>query len=250
MRSIKFFSVRQILVFAVLFFAGVSVTNARILILPETGFYSFGNKKHPLENSQIQMLENDLREKTGLKGLGFNYDGELDYDVWENATSGSEKLRETIIGAIDDELNIFQINSYSNSKDIHFAQTDAGTIDVNTGITTYELFFDFADFESAKKLSREEAIESFSLSINLFHEIDHKVGYRPLRYFEGVRPEISSRHIVGVRENTNFVRSELGLVLRDAKQIGAQKFSMNVYKIKFVERSGKSYFLRWRINGK
>lgn len=214
---------------------GVLFAQARILI-----------DSANISKSQIELFEKDLRAKTGLQSLGFNEENELDYDVWETAKYGSQKMREGIIGAIDDELNIFKIRNYPNAKDIHFARTDAGTVDIVTKITTYEIKFDFADFHNAGKNSDIEALESFTLAINLFHEIDHKVSYD----ISSPIPMHKVRSEIRVRENVNFTRKELGLILRDTKRVLGRKYHRDVYEIPFVDRLGRRKFLRWRIKRK
>lgn len=215
---------------------GVLITKSKIII----------NVNRGLSESQKELFEKDLREKTGLQSIGFNQENELDYDVWEVAKSGSQKMREAITGAIDDELNIFQISNYSNAKNVHFAIADKGMIDVNTKITYYELKFDFADFESAKKYSDAEALNSFTLAMNLFHEINHKVSYTQnnMSRLQGVRPEVN------VRQNVNSIRQELGLIMRDTHKILGKKYRENMYKILFVDKSGKRKFLRWKVKDK
>ena len=239
-----------IFVLAYFFFNGVSIAKSKIIIIssrqtPE----HFGNEKRKVSESQIKLIEEDLRKKTGLEGLGFNEYSELVYDVLEEPKSGSEKLREAITGAIEDEFNIFQIIDYSNSRAIQFALTDEGTIDVNTDITTYKLKFDFADFKNSKKYSDSEALDSFTLGITLFHEIDHKVSYNeesPHSLY-GVRAETHSGGFSGVIENVNLVRRELGLIPRDTKRLSGKRYRKNIYEIPFVVRSGKYKFLRWEI---
>lgn len=215
---------------------GVLITKSKIIVSTNRG----------LSELQKELFEKDLREKTGLQSLKFNEENELNYGVWEVAQSGSQKMREAITGAIDDELNIFQISNYSNAKDVHFAITDKGMIDVNTKITYYELKFDFADFESAKKYSDAGVLDSFTLAMNLFHEINHKVSYsqNSISRLQGVRPEAN------VRQNVNSIRQELGLIMRDTDEKLGKKYRKNMYKILFVDKSGKRKFLRWKVKDK
>lgn len=241
-----------ILVLLSFFTYGVSFVEARIIIISnrQTPVHRIDQKRQ-VSDATIRIFERDLREKTGLKSLRFASNNELIYSFLEKATSGSEKMREAIKAAIDDELNIFQISDYSNSKNIQFAKTDAGTVYVATGITEYRVEFDFADFVSAEKHSDVDALYSFTLGITLFHEINHKVDHQgnddlP---FRGIRPDLSTKRFAGVIENTNWVRAELGLIERDTTRILGEKYIDNVYEIPFVDEVGNNKFLRWEVNG-
>ncbi len=237
--------VLRFLIFFIVFLSSVLLAEAKILIV--------GNSKdHGLSQKQVEELERDLHSKTGLESLRFDGRGELVFDLREKAEKGSRKMRQAITGAILDDRNIFEIGDHSNSGKIHFALTDAGTIDVNTLITVYKVQFDFADFKNAERFSDAEVLESYTLGITLFHEIDHKAGYdteNPMPLF-GVRPETSSPNTTGVIENVNSVRAELGLILRDTKRIAGRRYGKNMFEIPFLDQSGKKKYLRWEIAGK
>lgn len=229
---------------------GVSIARSKILVISNRQIPEhFRDEKPKVSELRIKLIEEDLREKIGLHSLEFNVYGELVYDVSEEPKSGSEKMRKAITGAIEDEWNVFKIGDYSNARTIHFALTDEGTIDVNTDITFYNVKFDFADFKNSKKYSDSEALKSFTIGITLFHEIDHKVSYdeeNPHPLF-GVRPETHSENVLGVIENANLVRSELGLIQRDTKRLSGKRYRRNIYEIPFVTHSGKYRFLRWEV---
>src|SRR5262249_54670483 len=143
-------------------------------ILEETN-----EKGHKLTKGQKAAIERDLRAKTGLNSIGFDKNGRLAYDKSEKANGGSAQLRQAITGAIDDQKNVFQLGDYSNSENIQFASTDAGSFNSTTGITTYQVQLDFADYQDARNLSDTEAIDSFTIGLTLYHEVDHKVSYDP-----------------------------------------------------------------------
>ncbi len=198
----------------------------------------------------------DLREKTGLKSLRLDGKNFLVFDSESEILAGSNTMRGLIRGAIKDSKNTFQITDLSGSPKIHFSQTDQGTVDVETGKTKYLVKFDFEDFEKSRRYSSDEALGSFSLGINLFHEIDHKVSYDPADPIpvSGVRPDKSSPEARGVIENTNLVRRELGLIPRDTKSRFGFRYKglvgsfRNTFQILFRSDKGRRKFLRWRVD--
>ncbi|NNE98337.1 MAG: hypothetical protein HKN25_04870 [Pyrinomonadaceae bacterium] len=214
--------------------------------------------KYEISDTQKKEIENDLREKMGLASIGFDKHETLIYDKREPAIRGSEKMRELILSAIDDQKNVFLVCNYSGANEVQFAKTDKGWIDVNSRITTYEIMFDFEDFENSRRYTPDVVLESYSLGILLFHEIDHKVSYDPKYPIPptGVRPDKSSRGVRGVIENTNIVRRELSLVLRNSKRRiakryrGANQIFTNTRQITFKGPAGKRNFLRWKLESK
>ena len=213
-------------------------------------------KYYLVSGANIERIEAELRKTTGLNRITVNKNGVLSYDKNEKSTSGSEKMRRAILGAIDDQKNVFRIINVSRSRKIQFGVTDQGTTDVNSRITTYQIMIDFADFENSRKYTPEEVQKSFTVGIVIFHEIDHKASYdsRDPLPKSGIRPDISSRGIRGVIENTNAVRKELSLSLRDPKQYlgkiyyGHSPVFANTHQIEFQSATGKrKLFLRWRL---
>jgi hypothetical protein len=200
-------------------------------------------------------LINDLQSKTGLRSIGIDEMGRLIYDRSEKPSGGSEKMRRLILGAIDDPRNFFQISDYPDAAGLHFGRIDEGTVDLETGKVCYDVGFDFTDFTDAAGFSPPEVLASFSPGIVLFHEIDHKVSYDPAGPIPAgkVRPDKSTENIRGVIENTNIVRKELGLILRDAETAagelsgGDTRFFYRTIRIPFFDRSGGRVYLRWKL---
>jgi len=207
-----------------------------------------------LDSETTTQFVDDLREKTGLSSLRVRQEGFLIYDGKSESSDGSKTMRHLISGAIDDQLNTFEIKSESKSTSIHFSQTDQGTVNTETGKTRYLVSFDFEDFDKSRRYSSGEALGAFSYAINLFHEIDHKVSYDPSDPIppSGVRPDRGSPIHRGVIEQTNLVRKELGLIARDSKTRfgfryrGLVSLFRNTYQILFRDRKGKKKFLRWK----
>ena len=207
-----------------------------------------------VEPERREAIVNDIREKTGLVSLAADENNVLFLKGLNEILGGSETMRSLILGAIEDMENTFLIQDYSRSARINFSQTDQGTVNVETGKTRYIVGFDFDDFEKSRRYSSDEALGSFSLGINLFHEIDHKVSYDPTDPIpeSGVRPDKSSERERGVIENTNLVREELGLIARDPKSKFGIRYRglvsqfRNTLQILFRNKKGKRRFLRWR----
>ena len=216
------------------------------------------DKRYVIPDKHIENLESDLKEKTGLKTIRFDEKGKLVYDRSDRAQNGSEKLRRTIVGAIEDEKNIFHIGDYSSVRNIHFAETDSGTIDVLSKMTYYRVKIDYRDFKNCRRYTPKKVLKAFTMAIILFHEIDHKVSYDPSDPIPagGVRPDKSSDGIRGVIENTNMIRKELSLILRKSDQHNGElyrgliDFYKNTFHIRFVNIAGERRNLRWKIERK
>ncbi|NNE97573.1 MAG: hypothetical protein HKN25_00995 [Pyrinomonadaceae bacterium] len=224
---------------------------------------------HPLENpertnrsvsdSDREIIETDLRKKTGMESIEFDQKGLLSYDGNEQAYKSSKTMRRAILGAIDDKNNIFFISDVSGSRQIQFALTDRGTIDTNTRITSYQVMIDFADFKNSRKYSPVQVSDSYTIGITLYHEINHKVSYDPNDPIppSGVRPDLGTKSVRGVIENTNAVRKELSLSLRDSKSYLANEYRGNnkvyakTHQVLFRCFRGKlKLYLRWKIEDK
>ncbi len=169
--------------------------------------------------AHLKTIETDLRSKSGHQSIRFDKNGFLTYDKNDAAIEGAERMRRALLGAIEDENSIFEIIDCSGSKNIQFAKTDQGTIDTIPRITTYQVLIDFTGFYRSRKLTPPEVLTSYTIGITLFHEINHKVSYDPNDPIpsSGVRPDLGSRCVRGVIENTNTVRRELSLSLRNPK---------------------------------
>jgi RHS repeat-associated protein len=208
------------------------------------------DKNRKLTEDQKKAIEKDLQAKTGLTSIHFDQNGRLTYDRNERAQGGSAQLRQNILGAIDDPTNLFQIGDYSNSDNIQFAATDEGSVDLTTGITTYQVKIDFADFQDARNLSDTGALDAFSVGLNLDHEIDHKVSYDPNNPLPpGGRGDGGPN---GVIADVNVAQSQLGLATRAPDSHTGQPYKgpdsrlKNTYQIQF-NASGKAKFLRWKL---
>jgi RHS repeat-associated protein len=215
------------------------------------------DKKHKLTKDEKKAIEKDLQAKTGLSSIHFDKNGKLTYDPSEKANGGSAQFRQSITGAINDSKNVFQIGDYSGSENIQFAETGAGaTTTSNAGVTTYQVKIDFADFRDARNLSDSQALDAFSLGLNLYHEIDHKVSYdpsNPIPAGMATRPDISpGPGVPGVIDDVNVAQSQLGLASRAPGAHTGQRYNgvdprlKNTYQIEF-NASGKAKFLRWKL---
>ena len=214
----------------------------------------FFDEKSASYFSGRELIE-DLQSKTGLRSIGIDEKGRLIYDRLEKPSGGSEKMRRLILGAIDDTRNFFQISDYADAAGLHFGRIDEGTVDLVTGRVCYDVGFDFTDFTDAAEFSPAEVLASFSPGIVLFHEIDHKVSYDPADPIPAgsVRPDKSTEKTRGVIENTNIVRKELDLILRDAGAVSGElsggdiRLFYRTVQIPFFDRSGRRVYLRWKL---
>ena len=223
------------------------------------------HKKCHTRRSSLLEIEADLREKTGLQSIHFNRSGVLAYDPEDLEDLGSRRLRQTIVAAIDDPKHIFEICDFSGSRHIHFAVTDEGTIVERLKLVgstyypmgkviVYRIQIDFSDYKNSQAYTPREVYNANTLGITLFHEIDHKVSYDPDDPIppRGTRPDRSTARIRGVIENTNTVRRELSLPIRETIYAKAAecfgRSESDTYQISFRTKSGKRRFLRWKRN--
>ena len=129
---------------------------------------------------------------------------------------------------------------------------------MNSRVTVYQIMIDFADFRKSRRYSPKEVMETYTVGLTLFHEIDHKAGYDPENPHPefGMRPDKSSNGIRGVIENTNTIRKELSLMLRKSNQHKGQPYKglvaafRNMQEIQFIDESGKNKSLRWKLQKK
>jgi hypothetical protein len=194
------------------------------------------DEKHKLTQGQMDAIAKDLRQKTGLSSIGFDNNGKLGYDKNEIAEGGSIGLREQITSAIDSQSNIFKLGDYSGDSEVTFINADQGTVDKNTGISTYNIQIDFADYANAAALSDKQALAAFSLGLGVSHEVDHKF---PVPNARDTGPG-------GVIDNVNVFQRQLSLATRD----------INVHdivcpsgrcSIPFHDGNGKERTLRWQM---
>ena len=187
----------------ILYLSTIIPCQAKIIILKESV-----KVKHRIKSAQQKEIERDLREKAGLKSLRFDENGMLIFNKTEKPEKGSKKFRQLITGAIQDQNNIFEIVNYSNSGEFHFAKIDEGTtialtenkgqrIVENGRVTIYRIMIDFADYKNSQRYSHKEVLQSHTIGITLFHEINHKVSYDLTDPIPagGIRPDKSSSSI-------------------------------------------------------
>jgi RHS repeat-associated protein len=196
------------------------------------------NKKHALSGSQMKHLEKDLQHKTGLNSIHFDETGKLTYDKGETASGGSSKMRDQITAAIDSTTDVFKLGNYSGDDKIQFADTDKGTVNTKTGVTTYNVRFDFSDFQNAADHSDTQANAAFSVGLTLSHEIDHK--------FPSFTP--SDNGPGGVIDFVNGIQKQLGLPTRDD---GSHEgtCAKGTCSISFHDQNGQQHLLKWQLEG-
>ncbi|WP_263377690.1 RHS repeat domain-containing protein [Granulicella paludicola] len=191
---------------------------------------------HKLTNAQMSAIAKDLQQKTGLSSIAFDKNGQLGYDKDETANGGSAGLRDQITSAIDSQANVFKLADYSNDPKLNFMDSDAGSMNANSGQTTYNVRIDFADYANAAGQSDKQAMAAFSLGLGVSHEIDHKFPvYNPRDTGPG-----------GVIDNVNVFQRQLGLATRDIN-VHNITCPSGTCSIPFHDPGGKERTLRWQL---
>jgi hypothetical protein len=145
-------------------------------------------------------------------------------------------MRDQITAVIDSKTDIFRLSDYSGSQDIQFMQTDQGTTDIKTGVTTFNVQIDFADFQNAAGQSDFLAAAAFSVGLVLSHEFDHK--------FPNFNPTDNGPG--GVIDFVNGMQKELGLPTRD---LGSHQgvCSHGNCSVSFHDANGQQHLLKWQM---
>lgn len=213
------------------------------------------DKEMALTEDQLKKVERDLQAKTGLKNLKF-VDGKLTYDPNEVASGGSKTLRDNILGAINDQFNSFILSNASGNESVSFARIEPGAW--ITGLRTYFIQIDFADYTNAKNFSDSDAYDAFSLGLQIFHEINHKATYNASgETIYTFRNDVSTTpKILGVIDVVNLAQAELGLIQRasgahDAvSEPGNTSLAPGTLGVQFKDGSGKDKFVRFKKESK
>lgn len=207
-----------------------------------------------LNESQLQMVQQSLRQKTGLVELGFDRQGALTLGNRQNIAGGSATARALLQAAVD-SANLYELESHERSPEIAFAEIRASAdrqIDLASKRTTIrQVQLDFADFNCLS--GAPEAKASFDIGIALLHELAH--GVLKLQDPPGDTDEIGEcdAHI-------NQIRRELQLPERlyyhpgiSVVQTRGKKRIVSA-RLVFVERTvvnskpSKQYSLSWLAN--
>ncbi len=128
-----------------------------------------------LNDKQLQIIQESLRQKSGFVELSFNQNGVLTLGNRQNIAGGSAKAQALLIKAVD-SVDFFELESCERSLEIAFAELQASNdrIDaVGKRTSIYQLRLDFADFNHLS--GAREAKAAFDIGISLLHELTHGV---------------------------------------------------------------------------
>jgi len=129
---------------------------------------------HRLNAQQLQMALESLRHKTGFLEMHFDEAGFLTLGDRTRIAGGSATARELLIAAVDGS-KVFELENYSHSPLVAFAQIDTGDEYVcpatKAPIEVQPLRLDFADF--AQLRGSPDVLEAFDLGLVVLHELAH-----------------------------------------------------------------------------
>lgn len=129
-----------------------------------------------LNESQLQTLQESLRQKSGFVELEFDRQGALALGNRQNIAGGSATARALLQAAVD-SANLFELESHDRSPEIAFARivgaANRQPDPTSVRTTFYLLQLDFADFDRLSGARKAKA--SFDIGIALLHELAHGV---------------------------------------------------------------------------
>lgn len=131
---------------------------------------------HRLNERQLQMALESLRQKTGFVELEFDRQGALTLGNRQRIAGGSVTARALLVAAVD-SANLYELESHERSPEIAFARLveseDRGFGETGRRMIIYQAQLDFADFNCLS--GAREAKASFDIGIALLHELVHGV---------------------------------------------------------------------------
>lgn len=129
-----------------------------------------------LNEKQLQIIQESLRQKSGFVELGFEQSGVLTLGNRQNVVGGSATARALLQAAVD-SADLFALGSHDHSMEIAFAEIYESEVWVSdtTGKqrAIYQVRLDFSDFNCL--YGAREAKSSFDIGILLLHELAHGV---------------------------------------------------------------------------
>jgi hypothetical protein len=128
-----------------------------------------------LNERQLQILRESLRQKTGFVELEFDQQGALTLGNRQNIVGGSATARALLAAAVD-SANLYELESHERSPEIAFARLrdmEYRISKTEKRVNIYQAQIDFADFDSLKR--PREAKASLDVGIALLHELAHGV---------------------------------------------------------------------------
>jgi hypothetical protein len=179
---------------------------------------------HQLSASELNLVLEHLRRKTGFTRMRFDEAGFLTIDDRSQIAGGSAAARELLLAAVDGKKSI-NLQSHNRSAKVIFAGVGEGVKYINwrpeAQILTAPIEIDFADFNHLH--GPRKAMEAFDLGFVILHELCHAaLGLRD--YSADVNAEGDCESYV------NRIRRELGMPER-------RQYAANVYR-RTVSTSG------------
>jgi len=215
--------------------------------------------EHALNVTELNLVLNQLRKKTGFVRMRFDNDGFLRVDDRLNFIGGSALARELVLAAIDGK-KVVVLQSHNRSPEIGFARRGYETHSVHwrtdMKITSTPVEIDFDDFKHLR--GHSEAIAAFDLGFVILHELCHAV--------LGLSDFTEKSNPAGHCENyVNQIRRELGMPERQqyladvtvkkmfSSAPSVETATLHFAKIKPGRRPGrrakkKMLFLRWEVS--
>jgi hypothetical protein len=218
---------------------------------------SFGEQA--LNATELNLVLNQLRKKTGFVRMRFDNDGFLRVDDRLNFIGGSALARELVLTAIDGK-KVVVLKSHNRSPEVGFARRGYETNFVHwradLKIVSTPIEIDFDDFKHLR--GHTEAIAAFDLGYVILHELCHAVF--------GLSDFTEKSNPAGHCESyVNQIRRELGMPERQqymadvaVKKVfssapSVEMATLHFAKIKPGRRPGsrakkKTLFLRWEVS--
>lgn len=200
-----------------------------------------------LNASQLQMIQQTLRQKTGVTELSFDAQGRLTLGQRNQVAGSSATAHALLLAAVEGE-NLYELENHEDAPNVAFAQLNeaADEVDEKTGkrLTIFQVQLDFADFDRLG--GPREAKASFDIGLALLHELVHGV----LRLQD---PQGGTMGEIGECDaHVNQMRRELCLPERlyyhpniNVVQIMARRIV--VASLEFADNN-KQYRLSWRTD--
>ncbi len=242
--------------------AECSSVQAAIKSQQDQGIYQSGVRnsfdEHALSVTELNLVLNQLRKKTGFVRMRFDSAGFLRIDDRQDFVGGSAWARELVLAAIDGKKAVV-LQSHHRSEEIGFARRGLETHSEHwrtaLQIIATPIEIDFEDFKHLH--GNSEAIAAFDLGFVILHELCHAV--------LGLSDFSAKLNPAGNCENyVNRIRRELGVPERQqyAANVSLKKMfsfgpsvetaTLHFLKTKPGRRPGsrvktKTLFLRWEV---
>ncbi len=132
--------------------------------------------KQRLNEAQLRLLAESLRQKTGWRELQFDDAGFLVLGDRTRLAGGSATARELLAATVDG-AKAFELEAHNHAAALAFACITVGTVhyrhQTNTRLEVQQLQLDFADFVELR--GDHEVRAAFDVGFAVLHELSHGV---------------------------------------------------------------------------